>query len=134
MREKPKLYAELGIREYFLFDPTEDYLDPPLQGYRLINGEHVAIERAADGSLVSQELELRLMQDEDQLAFFRLDNGARLLTSEEGRIAALGKLASSEGRLAATQVKLESAEEVISQYESELARLREEVARLQSKR
>ena len=26
----------LKVSEYFLFDPTEDYLDPPLQGFRLV--------------------------------------------------------------------------------------------------
>ena len=26
---KPKLYRRLGIQEYFVFDPTQDYLDPP---------------------------------------------------------------------------------------------------------
>ena len=30
---KPDLYrTKLGVQEYFLFDPTEDYLDPSLQG------------------------------------------------------------------------------------------------------
>jgi len=28
-------YAYLGVREYFQFDPTGDYLDPALQGLRL---------------------------------------------------------------------------------------------------
>ncbi len=32
---KPALYAQLGIPEYFVFDPERDYLHPPLQGYRL---------------------------------------------------------------------------------------------------
>ena len=33
--EKPELYARLGVKEYFLFDPHQEYLDPPLQGHRL---------------------------------------------------------------------------------------------------
>jgi len=32
---KPQLYERLGICEYFLYDPTSDYLNPPLLGYRL---------------------------------------------------------------------------------------------------
>ena len=29
---KRALYAELGVREYWLFDPKDEYFDPPLQG------------------------------------------------------------------------------------------------------
>ena len=31
---KRALYAMLGVREYFLYDPLGEYLQPPLQGYR----------------------------------------------------------------------------------------------------
>ena len=33
---KRDLYRSLGVREYFLFDPTNDYLKPPLQGLELV--------------------------------------------------------------------------------------------------
>ena len=32
---KRGLYQYLGVTEYFCFDPTRDYLDPPLCGHRL---------------------------------------------------------------------------------------------------
>ncbi len=36
MTKKFAIYRDiLKVSEYFLFDPTEDYLDPPLQGFRL---------------------------------------------------------------------------------------------------
>ena len=35
---KPEVYARLGVREYFLFDPWGDYFSPRLQGYRLVDG------------------------------------------------------------------------------------------------
>jgi len=38
LSDKRILYEELGIREYFLFDPLRDYLRPPLQGFRLHDG------------------------------------------------------------------------------------------------
>jgi len=42
------LYRDtLRVKEYFLFDPFEDYLDPPLQGYRLRKGQYVPIRPAA---------------------------------------------------------------------------------------
>ncbi len=49
---KPKLYRRLGVKEYFLFDPTQDYLDPPLQGYRLADGKYRRI--AADAREAGQ--------------------------------------------------------------------------------
>ena len=36
---KRDLYARLGVTEYWLFDPTGDWLDPRLQGNRL-SGDH----------------------------------------------------------------------------------------------
>ena len=46
---KPALYARLGVKEYFLFDPTQDYLDPPLQGHRLVGDQYVRMEADARG-------------------------------------------------------------------------------------
>lgn len=40
---KPKLYASLGVEEYFQYDPTADYLDPQLQGARLVDGSYEAL-------------------------------------------------------------------------------------------
>lgn len=81
--EKPELYARLGIKEYFLFDPTQDYLDPPLQGYRLAGGGYVRLEPDSAGGLQSPELGLRLLPVENRLQFFRLDTGELLLTRTE---------------------------------------------------
>jgi Uma2 family endonuclease len=54
------LYRDtLKVREYFLFDPLGDYLDPPLRGYRLRGGEYAAI-RPLKGRLPSKVLGLHL--------------------------------------------------------------------------
>ena len=53
---KPVLYASLGIKEYFLFDPLFEYLDKQLLGYRMVDGEFVLIEPDLDGDLHSEEL------------------------------------------------------------------------------
>ena len=57
---KSSLYASLGIKEYFLFDPEADYLDQQFIGYRLHEGEYAKIEADQDGVIHSQELDLRL--------------------------------------------------------------------------
>lgn len=36
--KKWQLYARLGVREYFLFDPQYDYLPEPLMAWRLGEG------------------------------------------------------------------------------------------------
>src|SRR5262245_41611241 len=41
---KPLLYARLGVREYFLFDPYGVYLNPRLQGYRLVGNNYKPME------------------------------------------------------------------------------------------
>jgi Uma2 family endonuclease len=68
-KEKVPLYRDvLRLPEYFVFDPTEDYLVPPLQGFRLVEGEHVSIE-SLDGRLPSEVLGLHLEQDGRELQF-----------------------------------------------------------------
>jgi len=83
MVEKPELYARLGVKEYFLFDPDQEYLDPPLQGYRLSEGQYAEIAPDPGGGLTSQELGLRLCVEEGILQFYRMDTGERLLTPAE---------------------------------------------------
>ncbi len=105
---KPALYCRLGVKEYFLFDPTEDYLDPPLQGHRLVGDQFVEIAPDSQGAIVSEELGLRMQAERGQLVFYRLDTGERLLTAEEAWRA------EAEARQTA---------------EAEVARLREELRR-----
>ncbi len=113
---KPELYARLGVKEYFLFDPHGEYLDPPLQGYRLAGDDYVPIEPDDDGALDSRELKLRLKIGEGHLDFVRKDTGERLLTQDErAEQEAQARQREAEARQAA---------------EAEIVRLREELARL----
>jgi Uma2 family endonuclease len=58
---KFRLYRDvLKVREYFLFDPDGDYLDPPLKGYRLRQGAFRPIRPTPQGRLVSRVLGLHL--------------------------------------------------------------------------
>jgi Uma2 family endonuclease len=83
VEHKFRLYEEvLKVPEYFLFDPTEDYLEPSLQGYRLVNGKYVAIE-PVDGRLPSEVLGLHLERDGWILRLYNPSTGKWLTTMWE---------------------------------------------------
>lgn len=42
--EKLGVYAFLGVKEYILFDPRREYLDPPIKFYRLANLGYKVVE------------------------------------------------------------------------------------------
>jgi Uma2 family endonuclease len=85
---KPKRYAELRVPEYFLYDPTGDYLKPQLQGFRLVGDDYCPIEPDATGALVSEELNLLLRLEDGRLCLFDRTTGERLLTEGEAERAA----------------------------------------------
>jgi Uma2 family endonuclease len=66
---KRELYAQIGIKEYFIFDPEQRYIDPMLQGFRSVDGESVPIAPNPDDSLLSEEMGLILLVDEASLRF-----------------------------------------------------------------
>ena len=70
LRSKYDLYERLGVREYFLFDPLDEYLRPPLQGYRLHQGRYRPLAVDADGSLWSAALGLALHARGEQLRLY----------------------------------------------------------------
>src|SRR5712691_1883761 len=80
-------YAFLGIREYFQYDPTHDYLVPPLQGACLIAGGYQPLSPTTlpDGTLVihSDVLGLDLRLAGDTLRFYDPVTGQKLLSHEE---------------------------------------------------
>lgn len=109
---KRALYKSLGVREYFLFDPLEEYLRPPLQGFRLADGDLVRFQPDASGDLISETLGMILRREGPHLRLVDRRTGEALLRPEE--VAAARR----------------AAEERLSTAELELARLRAEVDRL----
>ena len=116
---KPKIYAQIGVKEYFMYDPTCDYLDPPLQGHRLVNGAYQPIPIESTGGLMSHELGLKLVILDDELEFIVPDSGKKLLTAEEARRE------ESEARKREAEARKAA--------EAENALLREELNRLRQK-
>ncbi|MFM7601964.1 MAG: Uma2 family endonuclease [Pseudanabaena sp.] len=70
---KRDLYAQMGVLEYWLFDPKNEWVEGQLQGYRLRGEEY---EPIADGQ--SLVLGLQLSIEDKKVALHRLDNGEKL--------------------------------------------------------
>jgi Uma2 family endonuclease len=84
---KKGIYAFLGVQEYYQYDPTGDYLHPPLQGFRLAEGNYVPVATTIlpDGILVlpSAVLGLELHLIGQEMRFFNPVTQQLLLTHEE---------------------------------------------------
>jgi Uma2 family endonuclease len=84
---KKSLYAQLGVQEYWQFDPKGEWIPEKLRGFRLhdftnSNGELESVyEPITDGQ--SQPLQLRLTVDDRLIGFYRLDTGKKLLIPAE---------------------------------------------------
>jgi Uma2 family endonuclease len=137
LRTKFALYQDtLKVREYFLFDPYGDYLDPPLRGYRLRQGQYRPL-RAVQGRLPSQVLGLHLERDGEALRLWNPATDSWLPTQEERyqQGAPVRRQAEKRTReeLQARQQAKERAQQATharQQAEAEGERLREELARL----
>ena len=133
MKDKMRLYAQLGVEEYYLYDPTSDYLKPPLVAFQRV-GDSFAPMQPDNGEMhlgdliflpgegespeyVSPLLGLRLALDEEnRLQFYSVESGERLLSDFE-----IGQQAKAAARLA---------EQRTAEVEAENLRLRAELARL----
>ena len=84
---KRDLYRRLGVTEYWQYDPTGDYLRPPLQALRLVAGEYeeLACVEHGDGTLAmtSAVLGLELRVTGRGLRFHDRATGRALLTHAE---------------------------------------------------
>lgn len=120
------LYSQLGVREYFLFDPLRQYLRPSLRGYRLIGDEYVRIgeEPAKSGELrlKSEVLNLELLAKGGQLRLLDPASGIWLPLPAELEAA----WREAEARAAQEGKARKAAEAEVERLRTELQRLRGE--------
>ncbi|HMB08627.1 MAG TPA: Uma2 family endonuclease [Isosphaeraceae bacterium] len=125
-KKKLILYRDaLKVPEYFQFDPTEDYLKPPMQGHRLVEGQYVSIE-PIEGRLPSALLGLHLERDGLELRLYDPSTGHRLLKPRERMIEAEAA-AEAARREAEAEAAEQLAEERAQLVEAENERLRREM-------
>lgn len=75
---KKNLYEQLGIREYWLYDPKGEWIPERLRGYRLRRDVYEQIE---DGRC--EPLQLRVQIEGNIIGFYREDTGEKLLIPDE---------------------------------------------------
>ncbi|MEO1430070.1 MAG: Uma2 family endonuclease [Cyanobacteria bacterium J06633_8] len=75
---KKTLYEQLGVKEYWLFDPKGEWIENKLKGYQL---QKEVYEEITDSR--SEVLGLRLEVELELIAFYREDTGEKLLAPSE---------------------------------------------------
>ena len=127
--EKRATYAGMGVSEYWQYDPVGSYLDPPLLGFRLVEGRYVPIPALAlAGGLLALRsevlgLELHLRPGapvREALHFYDPVRGEYLRTYREEAQARR----QAEGQLRQTQDRLREEQAARQALEDELRELR----------
>ncbi|MGH9940128.1 MAG: Uma2 family endonuclease [Blastocatellia bacterium] len=96
------LYEQLGVAEYYVFDPERRYVKPPFRAWRLSGGKYVEIA-VINGRVSSDELGLELVDTGQTLRLLNPATGEFLLTPEEEAAARREEAAARQEEAAARQ-------------------------------
>ncbi|MEM6447849.1 MAG: Uma2 family endonuclease [Cyanobacteria bacterium P01_D01_bin.123] len=116
INEKKALYENLGVLEYWLFDPKGEWIEEQLRGYRLEGESYQLIQDSH-----SQPLQLRLVPEGQLLSFYREDMSEKLLIPDE--LAAELRLARQE--LQSRAEELQTISEELQRYRDRFGELPE---------
>lgn len=136
---KKTLYTQLGVQEYWLFDPKGEWVEHQLQGYRLqAGGEAPFYEMIADQR--SQVLQLRLTIEGALIGFYREDTGEKLLITDElvqalqqetqARLEAETRATQAETRVQQAETRAQQAETRAQQAEAQVTQERQRAEQL----
>ena len=146
-----KLYASLGIRDYFLYDAEGLYLSSPIMGFTLVDGVYTPILESPNRRLHSTALGLDFSVGEVGLGIYDPVAGAWLQTPAESattradREATRAELQTIRADMAETRADQEASradqeasranQEAAARQraEAELTELREELERLKAR-
>ena len=125
---KRAVYARMGVKEYWLYDPLGEYLRPRLRGYRLVDVgryEHQPLLESVDGRLTlrSETLGLDLWVKGGEMRFRDPVTGLDLLGHREEHLAHQAAAARAEAEAAARR------QEAASRRSAEVRAEREAVLR-----
>ncbi|MDX2228545.1 MAG: Uma2 family endonuclease [Leptolyngbyaceae cyanobacterium bins.349] len=125
---KKILYEQLGVQEYWQFDPKGEWIPEKLKGFRLRNEVY---ELVTDGR--SDPLKLRLEVEDQLIGFYREDTGEKLLAPNDLLQALQQEIAArqeAEVLLAQERQRAEQERQRAEAAESQADRLREQLRAL----
>ncbi|MBX3001856.1 MAG: Uma2 family endonuclease, partial [Caldilineaceae bacterium] len=125
---KSTLYASLGVQEYFIFDPLEEYLEQTLQGFELQDREFVPKEPVEPGIFYCEQLHLNIQREDILLRLSVPETGEKLLNTDEAIVKAY------EEQERAEQEAQRAEQEALraNAAEAEIARRRAQLAVIQN--
>ena len=116
---KKTLYEQLGVKEYWLFDPKSEWVEQQLRGYRLRGEIYEPIEDER-----SEPLQLRLVVEGRLIGFYREDTGEKLLIPGELAQALRQEVLARQQAEELVEQERQRAEQAELQIEKLKARLR----------
>ncbi len=135
---KMRLYASLGVQDYFLYDAEGLYLPSPLMGCTLVDGVYVPLSNDTDGGLHSDVLGLDFHVSDVGLGLYDSAADAWLQTPAESATARAEqeteRANTAETRAEQETERANTAEARAEAAEVEAAQLREQLERLQTRR
>ncbi len=131
LEKKKKRYAQLGVTEYFLYDPERSYLDDPLIGLRLNDkGQYDRISPLPNGGIPSAVLGLEFYVQDDDLGIYNPTLDEWLPTpAEKAQQEAEARRQEAEARRQEAKARQQEAK-ARQRAEQEVARLQSEIERL----
>jgi Uma2 family endonuclease len=129
LQKKYKLYENLGVKEYYVFDPEYKYLTEPLLAYHLKNGVFKPI-KVKKGRVFSPSLNLELVDTGETLRLYNPKTQSFLLTNFE---LVQNNLELEQNNLELAQNNLELGQK-LSQADEEIEQLKAELAKLKKQK
>lgn len=121
LKKKKTRYAQIDVKEYFLYDPERSYLPDSLIGFRLNDdGSYDPIPSSDDNGILSTVLGIEFRLQEDDIGLYDMTSGEYLQTPAEKSMLIARR--EREVRQQETQARQHA--------ETEVARLQAEIDRL----
>jgi Uma2 family endonuclease len=120
-------YERLGVKEYFVFDWSERYLDQQLYGFRLRGRTYQNIRPGADGCLLSRQLNVKMRPEKRMLRFVNAQTDEPIPTRSERLAAQQRELEARDAELAARETELAARETELTRKDAELKRARDQL-------